>query len=393
MILANISKFVYEIIERRSNCKYYEIKLSFMLVFLTCFFSTPMVFYFFFQEGLPSAWETVMLKSVNLTDTLDHIEPYSWQAKKVFRLTIPVLIKLFHLPPYIIISFQILVGYLLFLFSYRLAFRISKDSIQATLITSGFAFLYFGKASIFEYQYAWFDGFSYFFLIMAMYSRNIYSIIFFSTLAAWNDERAFIALSFVFLFQFFENFSTNKMTIKDLFNVNKNAIAVLIAIFFYIFVRLVISYYFNMLTPHEGVGLNIIFRTYSFIPIGLLTFFEGFYILLAVFFIFMIKSSDYLRSFFISVPLLIMTVVSFCVTDITRSGSFALPIVFIAIHFLKNKICEKEMRAILLICLLISFIIPPVFICVDWSITSMLTKPSLIRMLEYVLPFIKNYIL
>ena len=83
----------------------------------------------------------------NLSNNLGHIPPSSWLAKKVFRLTIPVFIKLLKLSPAIIIISQILVGYLTYIVSFKLTLRITKDAIQSTFLTTGIAFLYFGRWS------------------------------------------------------------------------------------------------------------------------------------------------------------------------------------------------------------------------------------------------------
>lgn len=382
---------IYFFISRKSNDKYYVFKLAGLLFLLSCFFSVPYVFFFFLKDTLPSAWNTVILKSNDLTNNLNHIEPYSWQAKKVFRLSIPLLMKVFNLPPLIIVTFQILAGYLIFIFSYKLAFRISKDSVQSTFFTAGIAFLYFGKAAFFECQFTWFDGFSYFFIIMAMWSRNIVGIILFSSLVAWNDERGFIALSLVFLFHYFENIDSKKITFRELFTFNKYVVAVIASILLYILVRLTISSLYNMHTTNDGANLSlIVHRTWYFIPIGLLTFFEGFYFLLGLFFLLIFKNKDFLRLILIGISLMIMTIVSFCVTDITRSGSFAFPIVFIAIQYLKDKVTNQEMRVALLICLMVSVLIPPAFISADWTIIGMLPQNSIFFILDHLNDVIKH---
>jgi len=381
-------------IESTSKDRYYIHKLSFFTVILTWLFAAPKVFYFYLQPDLSPAWETIMLKSQDLTNNLEHIDPNSWQAKKVFRLTIPLIIKLLHISPHIIIFFQIIIGFLIYFFSYKLAFRISKDSVQATLLTLGLGFLYFGKASFFEFSSTWFDGFSYFFLLMAMFNRNVFVIFLFSTLAAWNDERAFIGLSIVLLFhqfQYFENRIPRNVTIRNVLYIDKGAISVAIAVLLYIVVRLILTNQFHMHTPTDGANLSVLFnRTYYFIPIGLLTFFEGFWVLLFLFFFLLLKSKDYLRFSLVSTPLLVLTVVSFSVTDITRSGSFSVPIIFVILVYLQNRLIEADIRKILLLCLLVSAFIPPVVICPDWEVKYMFPKPSFIYILEYLIDFIKT---
>lgn len=389
MILHHILTNFYSLIERKANDTYYMYKLSFVLVALTCFFSAPRVFFFFLQDSLPT-WDVIILKSADLTHNLGHIDPGSWQSKKVFRLTIPLLMKLFNLSPRAVIITQIMISYLTFLFTYKLTFRICKDTVLATLLTTGIAFLYLGKASLFEYQHTWFDGFSYFFLLASLYSRSTLSIFLFSTLAAWNDERAFIALSFVFLFHYFEDKNDKRIVLDNLFQFNRKSIVVIIAIVSYILLRLAASYWYDIHTPKDGANLNVlVYKTYRFIPVGITSFFEGFYVLLVLFFLFVLMSKDYWRLLLVGIPTLVIILVSFSVTDITRSGTFAFPIIFISIHYLKDKLTRIETRFIFLIGLFISFLIPPFFICADWDINGMLTRSSLIFALELIRDFIK----
>ncbi len=382
---------VLDVIEKKSHEKYYIYKLALLLVLTSCFFSNPQILLFFFENKLPSAWETILLKSKDLTNNLSHIDPNTWQAKKVFRLTIPIIIKLFHLPPYAIIILQIIIGYLTYVFTYKLAIRIFKDSVHATLFTSTFAFLYCGRASFFEYYYTWFDGFSFFFLLMTMYYRKIYGIFIFSMLAAWNDERAFIALSLVLLFHFFENKDSAKIVYEELFSINKKVTTILISMILYLITRLILTNHFGMHTPSDGANYTVFTdRTYNYIPIGLTTFFEGFTILIILFFYFIIKNKDYLRALLTSLPLLIIIAVSYFVTDVTRSGAFAFPIAFITSKYMIEKINKQVMTQILMICLVITFLIPPIFICADWGINLMLPKHFLIFLYEHLRDFVKN---
>lgn len=161
MILNSILTKTYARIRGTAEEKFYYYKLALLLFIFACLFSGPNIFLFFLQDNLPVFWETVLIKSNDLTSNLTRIEPHSHLTKIVFRLTMPLLIKLLKLPPFIIVFFQIIIGCLIFLFSYKLVLRCSKDVIQSTLFASSVAFIYPGMASLIEYQFTWIYGFFY----------------------------------------------------------------------------------------------------------------------------------------------------------------------------------------------------------------------------------------
>jgi len=371
-------------IERRSSEKNYVFKLALVLMCLSWMFATPIVLLFFLKDQMPFAWEVVMQKSQNLTSNLEQLAPGLWLSKKVFRLTIPVLINLMYLNPTIVILFQIAAGYLTSVFSYKLSFRLLKDPVQATFLTAGLAFLYFGRAAYFEYDYCWFDAFSYIFILLAMQNTNAVLVFLFSFMASWNDERGFIALFVVLLFHQFENLNDSKIYIRDVFKINKRVAAVLGAAVLYVAIRLFLSMQFDMHTPLNGANFHVFNRTYYYFLIGNLTFFEGFWLLLMFALILLFYRKDYLRLILLTSSFLIIMVVSFCVSDITRSGAFAVPLVFIAVDYLKQSQSVLTMRKLLFLCLLVSFFIPPVFVCADWTAKQWVNTQTLVFLIKQI---------
>src|SRR5580765_6598965 len=100
-------------VENKSKSKYYIHVLVVLACVLTCPFHVPYVY----QESL---WDAVILKSQDLTNTLSQFDSASHQAKMVFRLTIPVIMKIFHLNSLAIQFIQYILGYLLIIFLYKL---------------------------------------------------------------------------------------------------------------------------------------------------------------------------------------------------------------------------------------------------------------------------------
>ncbi len=388
MVLFNVFNNLNEFVERKSKTKFYDYRYAALLFFISMIFALPEVLLYFKGESSlhNTGWETVILKSKDLTNNLSHVDPYLWKSKKVFRLTIPVIMKVFNLTVTNIVILQILIGYFFFLFSFRLSKDILGDSVQATFFTFGLAFLYLGRASLFEYGNAWFDGFSYFFLLLALYSKNIFSVFTFSMLAAWNDERAFLGLSLVFLFHYFQTYQIDKPSYWNITNINKSAIFVIIAMFAYLLIRYMLFSIYNMQTPTAGANLDVIRQTYSFLPIGLFSFFEGYYFLLFAFvFLFFDKGSNYIKLFWVGSASIILFVVSFCVTDVTRSGTFAFPLIFIAIQHIRAHLSNGELKILLLLSSLFTLFVPPIFICVDWDTVEFFPTSSLMWIIRKTL--------
>jgi len=345
-------------IEKKSGSKYYIYVVVLIAWVLACPHSRPGNF----QNDI---WNSVMLKSRDLTNTLSQFPSYSNAAKKVFRLTVPLVIKLFHLKPVGVLIIQYILGFLLIIFSYKLSLRILKDAVSATFISMGILFTFFGSISFCDMSTAWFDGWSYFFLVMALFQRNIFSIFFFATLAAWNDERAFIALPIVLLFHQINKDGITKYNFKELLLLNSKSMAVLTAIVGYIALRFYLQFQFGMHTPAgdgAAVGLSILKQDLYLLPIGMWTFLEGFWILFLLFILFAVTNKNYLLVTFILALTLILTIVAGCVLDITRSGAYLMPVIFVLISYLRNYITVNSMQYILFFVMTVCLIFPSYFI-------------------------------
>lgn len=385
MQLNNYPENVTQWLEKISSGRYFAHGLSLMLLLMSWFFVSPVAFKFF-THPLPYAWDTILLKASDLTNNLEHIAPSSWRAKKVFRITIPVLIRLTKFSPAFVVLMQIICGYAIYFFSYRLVHRITGDAIQAVWATCAMAFLYFGRAAWFEFEATWFDGFSYFFLLMAMYQGSVWGIFLFSTMAAWNDERAFMALSLVFLFHFVSTKGEEKTSLKNLFSLNKQTLAAAAAIVAYLLTRLFLTVFYHMHTPKDGANMGVlVHQTPNFLPLGAFTFMEGFWLLAMYALLWVFFKRDYLLFFLLLAPILILGVVAGCVTDITRSGSFMVPIVFVLIRYPGIFINRMQMRSLLFSCFAITLLFPPVFVCLDWGAGSWYFSPFLFKKMLLVL--------
>lgn len=364
MAIGTAITFLFHFIEQKAQSKLYPYGLALFLMLSSWFLAYP-TFHWLNPEF--EAWQTVMLKASDLTNSLTHIPPDSWLAKKVFRLTVPVIIRVFHLTPAAILLVQVMLGYSLYVLCYKLSDSILKDKVQATLLTAGIAFLYFGRTAWFDINYTWFDVFAYFFLLMAMYCQNIFAVFTCAMLAAWTDERGFIALSIVFLFHYLRDKINQPISISSIMRLNKPSMIVIFSGVLYLMVRQWLAMQYGMRTPTDGANFSVLTKTIGLMPIGAMTFMEGFWLILVASFVNLSQQKNYPVIALLLLPLSVLTVVSGCVTDITRSGSYLVPILFILINYLKYVQSAYEMRMLLLACLLISFLFPPTVVCGDWE--------------------------
>ena len=349
-------------IEKKSEKWYYVYVLSLFSILATCQLNS---IYEFKTRSVIIKWNVLLLKSQDLTNSLDFLDPARNEAKLVFRLFIPVLIRLFHLNYIKLHIIQYIVGYLLIIASFKLADKLLKDKVSASFITIGLVCTYFGKTSFYDMATYWFDGFAYFFIILGMLVSSPFLIFLFCTCAAWVDERAFMALSIVLVFQQLILIkSKNKIQFKDLIVLNSRSIAVLIAILTYVVFRLYLQTYYSMHTPlSEGlVSFNTFEKNIPFFPMGLLSFLEGFWLLYFIFSLITIKNREYLLFTLISLIVIVFSTSAGMVFDVTRSGSYLMPLIFVIIIVLTNNFHKLFIRYSLFFALAVCVMIPPYII-------------------------------
>lgn len=160
----------------------------------------------------------------------------------------------------------------------------------------------------------------------------------------------------------------NKLQLKQFFKTNQRVLSVIVAIILYLLTRIYLTYQFDMHTPSQGASFHTFHhKNYNYYSWGLLTFLEGFWLLLIFCFISMVMKKEYLILSSLFIPFVIISFVTFCVTDITRSGSFIVPILFVLLTYLKRTYTLFEIRTILIFCCITTILIPPILVVTDWS--------------------------
>lgn len=343
-------------IEEKSSSRYYLLFLTFFLGILLLILSTPQYLYLCPEIFSHNSWQAVIQKSQNLLDPLTNYSPESHAAKKVFRLTVPFIIKIFNLTPITTYIFQFLIGFLVIYICYKLSYSILNDSVSSTFLTASISFIYFGKACFVDLGSA-FDGWAFLFILLAMFQKRFWLIFLFSFLAAWTDERAFLALPIVATYH-----STNLFSGFKIFKIPKQSYAVIFSFFLYIVSRLFLTIFFDLQTPTSNSIIRTFKNNLPFINIGLWGIFEGLWLIIIISFFYMIQKKNYSLLLVILFEFLILMIIAFCVYDITRSLSYIVPTIFISVSYLQKIISINKMHIYMFIAMVFSFLYPSIYI-------------------------------
>ena len=354
---------IYKYIERKSATKFYPFIVAMLLSIISLALCYPK-FQAYANDG---AWDAIQLKSHDLTNSLKTFPPDTWMAKKVFRLVVPLIIRITHFGKEQIFVLQYIVNYFMIVFCYKLSRRIVEDAVAATFIVAGVMFVFFGRAGYNDFLFLWYDSFAFFALILAMYSRNVFLIFLLCSISAWTDERGFMALSMVYLFHQLSRDSAGRFDFSSFIKIKSQGAAVLLSVVAYLVIRMLLMKVYGMHTPSNGANVSVIEATLRYLPIGIWTFFEGFWILIVLAGLLAIKEKKFQFLILLIAVVIGVTFIAGCVTDITRSGTYFFPFVFVVLLYVVRKLNQLEIRQLISVCCLICLLFPPLLICSEWG--------------------------
>ena len=273
----------------------------------------------------------------------------SHEAKLVLRLTVPLLAKALGLKSFGIFIFQTILAFLSIYLVLKISEKLTSDPVTAVLFLASCIPLHFMQTGIFQFS-AKLDSFAYFFLLLAMVSNLSIGIGLSIFLACWTDERAILASVLVFCFWLSTESNHNRDKLKEIVKGNKQSWAVVLSLCLFVLSRLLIQYFTGLKTPigeGSGVEFTTILRSMSLMWTGVWSIFRGswFVVLLSVVFLLRKNYLMLLMVFIASLPLLLG---SFFVYDITRTGSYLFPILFVSFAIVVRAVPVVEARLVLL---------------------------------------------
>lgn len=302
-------------------------------------------------------WRDVQIKFDHpLIDTSRIFPPGSHESNLTFRLTVPVLAHVFHLHEAGVLIFLALVGLVLLYLVLQVAFTLSASERVALFVCFTVACTWPGEAAFHELRGGYYDALALCLLLAALATSSSLLTAVFLFLAAWTDERALIASSFVFLLYAFNNTGGIRR-----FLVGKPA-AVVVAAAGYLGTRAYLTATHSYSLTTSGVGLSVLSQQINVIPLAIWTGLGGGWILVLLGLIALFLQKRYLAAAAFCAALLGMIGASLAVVDVTRSMAYCLPAVFVALAALSNSQGIKRIERLAAISAAISFLVPTYYL-------------------------------
>lgn len=328
-------------LEKLLHSRYWMAYLVFLAICLSFFFSFPRFDWAFIQDG---HWDIVLKQAHGKfmdPSVFNDLPTEGHEAKRYYRITLPLLVRIFHLN----ITGMLILQFLLTTLNYYLFARFIYTLTTNKRIT---AYLLFASAMVFSFRLGFnemwghFDILPLLLLTVSMSFRHPVTVFLTVFFACWSDERALLASLITVLFWYQEN--------QKIYS--RQVLAALAALAGYVVVRLTIRSLTGYETPmlHNGVGPEcLIYTVPIFIP-NLLQALEGFW-LLVLLYLYSLRTEKKNILFYGSVLVLAATLLgSLMVFDIFRSMAYLIPFVYLCLPALKNSLTEKLSFFILLCC-------------------------------------------
>lgn len=377
-IIKSTTNKIINFLEEITKEKYWGIKITFISFFLSLFFAFPS-YDIYIKGEFKENWNSINEQIQNPFEKKDYT-PTTHMANTTFRLTVPIIAKVLGFKEHRILILQIIALVLFFYFAAMLFKIITNDLVSASLATLGLAFIFPGNVLVSDLR-GLFDGIAYCFILGAMYSKNPFLIFLFTILSSFTDERALIASCLVFLWFNLISNDFNNFKFLTFFKFNSKIISIFIAWITYFVIRFYLQYKlgFNIGT---GMGLGLAKEQINNIPFGIWTGLEGFWILIILSLIIILKKNIWSFLIIYSSFMLTITIISISLTDITRSMAYILPAIFISLYILKEYEDKNFIRYLTLFVLIICFFFPTYYAGGKDTINLFLPFPfQLIRMI------------
>ncbi|QKG58708.1 hypothetical protein GKZ68_19970 [Hymenobacter sp. BRD128] len=282
-------------------------------------------------------------------------------AKMSFRLAVPLLARVLHLPLAALLGLQVLAGLAVF---YRVASLLAaslRDRVAAALLTLGLALTYFG----YEYTYdlsGYFDGLGYAALILALGARRWLAIWGLVLAGGFVDERVLAAST---LLVFWYGARQHEWQVPGLrrFLFTRPATAVYAAWLAYGALRLALMWHYGLHTAGGLVGMSALFHSswHELLALGFVTGLSSYWLPVAL----ALALLAYQRRWQLLMLLLgsfaPIFAGAFAVTDITRSLAFGMPVALISLDLLGRHTTLAERRYLALVVVFFALLIPAYF--------------------------------
>ncbi|HTW66837.1 MAG TPA: hypothetical protein VME17_19590 [Bryobacteraceae bacterium] len=307
----------------------------------------------FFQ----TKWRDVQVKFDHpLIDMSRIFSAGSHESKLTFRLTVPVLAHVLHLHEVGLLIVFAIAGVALLYLVLKMAFALTGNKRVALLVCLATACAWPGEAAFQELRGGYYDALALCLLLGACAARSSLLVGALVFLAAWTDERALLAASFVFLLYVYESTGDIRSWLAG------KPAAVIVGAAAYLASResLTVAQSYTLAT--SGVGFAVLARQVNVIPIAIWSGLAGCWILVCFGALALFRQRRYFFSWVFCAAMAGMIVASLAVVDVTRSMAYCLPALLVTLAALGKSENVKRLEKLAAISAAISFLVPTFYL-------------------------------
>jgi hypothetical protein len=348
-------------IDRLVSGPYWKLKALFAIVAIALFRAFPS------YDSLRTpfsemTWRDVQVKFDHpLIDTSRIFPTGSHASNLTFRLTVPVLAHIFNLDRIGLLIFFACIGFVLLYLVLVVAFTLSGSKRVALFVCLTTACTWPGAAAFHELRGGYYDALALSLLVAACATSSSLLAAAFLFLAAWTDERALIASTFVFLLYAYRLSLCNDAGGFRRFLVGKPA-AVVAAIAAYLGTRAYLTATHSYVHAASGIGLSILSQQTNVIPLAIWSGLGGSWILVLLGGLALFLQRRCLVAAAFCCALIGATAASMAVADVTRSMAYCLPAVFVALAALSRSKGIRQIEKLAAISGAISLLVPTYYL-------------------------------
>ena len=323
------------------------------------------------EPEVPGTWQRAAIKTADPMADMARLFPAgSHEAKLTFRITVPLIAHLLHLGQAGQLALFAVSGLLLFLCALTLAEIVTTSRTVALYVTLAIACTWPGMLAFHQLLGGFYDVVALLLLLCAVTARRpaVAAAALFA--AAWTDERALLAAPILLLFAVMRS-------------ERPRSTALLAATAAYAGSRIWLAHAWGLRTTLAGTGLDLFLRNVHLAPLGVWSGLAGCWLLVAAALAILAARRRYLEFAALLFCLGLVTAPALMVEDLTRSMTYLLPAVFVALHVLARNESPLTVERIAQITMLVCVLLPTWFVQ-SGDVTWILPLPlQLIRLLVY----------
>jgi hypothetical protein len=271
----------------------------------------------------------------------DRAGSYTHLRKCTYRITLPVIAHLARLGLRGA-DFLDLIGSIGFLVLLSLIFqRITRDPLIGFLFSLSAACAYLGQWGLHNLSFS--DGFAYFLLAIAAFSRQPAAIAVALVLCGFSDERGILAAPLIYLLH--ANYWNSVPDVMDLLRPNRRQRGVIAGCLVFLALRVSFGFYLGKAMDTADLGTAILHYNFALLPLGAVIVYKGAAVILVTGMLAFLRRQSWQFGVCVCLAAVPTMLASVLVWDLCRSLGYTFPLLLICAKALMDSGDEVTVKA------------------------------------------------